>query len=102
MMREGTIVDATLIAAPPLRTNKDGKRNPKMRQLKKGSDWHFGMKAHIGVDAAPRLGHTVVGTAGNVADLTKARTLLHGNDKAGLGDAGYHAVESVSKISATP
>ncbi|MFZ4878878.1 transposase, partial [Janthinobacterium sp. Mn2066] len=70
MMREGTIVDATLIAAPPSTKNKDGKRDPEMLQSKKGNDWHFGMKAHIGVDAASGLVHTVVGTAGNVADVT--------------------------------
>lgn len=62
MMREGTIVDATLIAAPPSTKNKDGERDPEMHQSKKGNDWHFGMKAHIGVDAASGLVHTVVGT----------------------------------------
>jgi IS5 family transposase len=72
MMREGTIVDATLIAAPPSTKNKDGKRDPEMHQSKKGNDWHFGMKAHIGVDAASGLVHTVVGTARNVSDVTQA------------------------------
>ena len=64
MMREGTIVDATLIAAPPSTKNKDKKRDPEMHQSKKGNDWHFGLKAHIGVDAASGLVHTVIGTAG--------------------------------------
>jgi IS5 family transposase len=77
MMREGTIVDATLIAAPPSTKNKDGKRDPEMHQSKKGNDWHFGMKAHIGVDAASGLVHTVIGTAGNVSDVTQAGALLH-------------------------
>lgn len=93
MMREGTIVDATLIAAPPSTKNKDGKRDPAMHQSKKGNDWHFGMKAHIGVDAASGLVHTVVGTAGNVADVTQAHALLHGDEIAALGDAGYQGVE---------
>jgi IS5 family transposase len=93
MMREGTIVDATLIAAPPSTKNKDGKRDPEMHQSKKGNDWHFGMKAHIGVDAASGLVHTVVGTAGNVADVTQAHALLHGDEIAALGDAGYQGVE---------
>jgi IS5 family transposase len=93
MMREGTIVDATLIAAPPSTKNKDGKRDPEMHQSKKGNDWHFGMKAHIGVDAASGLVHTVVGTAGNVSDVTQAHSLLHGDETAALGDAGYQGVE---------
>jgi IS5 family transposase len=93
MMREGTIVDATLIAAPPSTKNKDGKRDPEMHQSKKGNDWHFGMKAHIGVDAASGLVHTVIGTAGNVSDVTQAGALLHGGETAALGDAGYQGVE---------
>jgi IS5 family transposase len=67
MMRERTVVDATLIAAPPSTKNNEGKRNPEMHQSKKGNDWHFGMKAHIGVDAASGLVHTVVSTAGDVS-----------------------------------
>ncbi|SFD76483.1 transposase, IS5 family [Massilia yuzhufengensis] len=91
MMREGTIVDATLIAAPPSTKNKDGERDPEMHQSKKGNDWHFGMKAHVGVDAASGLVHTVIGTAGNVSDVTQAGALLHGDESAALGDAGYQA-----------
>ena len=93
MLREGTIVDATLIAAPPSTKNKDGQRDPEMHQSKKGNDWHFGMKAHIGVDAASGLVHTVIGTAGNVADVTQAHALLHGEESIALGDAGYQGVE---------
>jgi transposase, IS5 family len=93
MMREGTVVDATLIAAPPSTKNKDGGRDPEMHQSKKGNDWHFGMKAHIGVDARLGLVHTVIGTAGNVADVTQAGALLHGEEIAALGDAGYQGVE---------
>jgi IS5 family transposase len=70
VMREGTIVDATLIAAPPSTKNKDEKRDPEMRQSKKGNNWHFGMKAHIGVDASTGLTHTLITTAGNVSDVT--------------------------------
>ena len=93
MMREGTIVDATLIAAPPSTKNKDKKRDPEMHQSKKGNDWHFGLKAHIGVDMASGLVHTLVGTAGNVADVTQAHALLHGDEVAAMGDAGYQGVE---------
>ena len=93
MMREGTIVDATLIAAPPSTKNKDKQRDPEMHQSKKGNDWHFGMKAHVGVDATSGLVHTVIGTAGNVADVTQAHALLHGDEVAALGDAGYQGVE---------
>lgn len=93
MMREGTIVDATLIAAPPSTKNKDKQRDPEMHQSKKGNDWHFGMKAHIGVDATSGLVHTVIGTAGNVSDVTQAGALLHGDEIAALGDAGYQGVE---------
>jgi IS5 family transposase len=82
-----------LIAAPPSTKNKDGKRDPEMHQSRKGNDWHFGMKAHIGVDAMSGLVHTVVGTAGNVADVTQAHALLHGDEIAALGDAGYQGVE---------
>jgi IS5 family transposase len=91
-MREGTIVDATLIAAAPSTKNRDGQRDPEMHQSKKGNDWHFGMKAHVGVDMATGLVHTVVGTAGNVADVTQAHALLHGGETAVLGDAGYQGV----------
>ena len=93
IMREGTIVDATLIAASPSTKNKDGKRDPEMHQSKKGNDWHFGLKAHIGVDAASGLVHTLIGTAGNVSDVTQAHALLHGDEFAALGDAGYQGVE---------
>ena len=76
MMREGTIVDATLIAAPPSTKNKDKKRDPEMHQSKKGNDWHFGLKAHIGVDVASGLVHTMIATAGNASDLTQVSTAI--------------------------
>ena len=93
IMREGTIVDATLIAAPSSTKNSDKQRDPEMHQSKKGNDWHFGMKAHVGVDAASGLVHTVVGTAGNVADVCQAHALLHGAETLVLADAGYQGVE---------
>jgi len=97
MIREGTIVDATLIAAPPSTNNKDGERDPEMHQSNKGNDWHFGMKAHVGVDAASGLVHTVIGTAGNVSDVTQAGALLHGDESPALNDAGYQGVENRSE-----
>jgi IS5 family transposase len=93
LLREGTIIDATLIAAPPSTKNKDGKRDPEMHQSKKGKQWYFGMKAHIGVDAQSGLVHTVIGTAGNVSDITQAQALLHGDETDVFGDAGYQGVE---------
>lgn len=92
-LREGTIVDATLIAAPPSTKNKDGKRDAEMHQSKKGNQWHFGMKAHIGVDAQSGLVHTLIGTAANVHDVTQAQALLHGDETDVFGDAGYQGVE---------
>ena len=69
-LKESTIVEATLIAAPPSVKNREGKRDPEMHQAKKGNQWHFGMKAHIGVDATSGLAHSLVGTTANVADIT--------------------------------
>ena len=65
-----------------------------MHQSKKGKQWHFGMKAHIGVDAHSGLVHTVIGTAGNVSDVTQAQALLHGAEEAAFGDAGYQGIEN--------
>ncbi|BDT58106.1 IS5 family transposase [Massilia varians] len=93
MMREGTIVDATLIAAPPSTKNRDEKRDPEMHQSKKGKNWFFGMKAHIGVDAKSGLAHTLVTTAGNVSDVTQTHKLLHGDETMVFGDAGYQGAD---------
>jgi IS5 family transposase len=93
LMREGTIVDATILAAPASTKNLKGERDPEMHQVKKGNQWYFGMKAHVGADAESGLVHTVVGTAANVADVTCAPALLHGEEKTGFGDAGYTGVE---------
>jgi IS5 family transposase len=89
LMRQGTIVDATIIAAPPSTKNKQKARDPEMHQTKKGNQWHFGMKAHIGVDVASGVVHTVVGTAANEADINQTAALLHGKEEAVFADAGY-------------
>ena len=91
LLREGTVVDATIIAAPSSTKNHSGQRDPEMHQTKKGNQWYFGMKAHIGVDAESGLTHTVVTTAANVSDITQA--LLHGEETTAFGDAGYQGVE---------
>ena len=92
-LREGTIVDATILSAPPSTKNKTRERDPEMHQTKKGNAWHFGRKAHVGVDLGTGLVHTVVGTAANVSDVSQAHRLLHGEEKLRLGDAGYQGVE---------
>ena len=89
LMRQGTIVDATIIAAPPSTKNKSKSRDREMHQTKKGNQWHFGMKAHIGVDVASGVVHTVVGTAANQADINQTAALLHGREEAVFADAGY-------------
>ena len=92
MLKQGTVVDATLIAAPSSTKNQDGERDPEMHQTKKGNQWHFGMKAHIGVDADSGLVHTVIGTAANVNDVTQAGALVHGQESDVFADAGYQGV----------
>ena len=92
LLKSGTVVDATLIAAPSSTKNSSGERDPEMHQTKKGNQWHFGMKAHIGVDADSGLVHTVVGTAANVNDVTQAHALVHGAETDVFADAGYQGV----------
>ena len=93
LLRAGTVVDATLIAAPSSTKNASGQRDPEMHQSKKGNQWYFGMKAHIGVDADSGLVHTVRGTAGNINDVLEANTLLHGKETQAWGDAGYQGAD---------
>ncbi len=93
LLRQGAIVDATLISAPSSTKNEGGERDPEMHQTKKGNQWHFGMKAHFGVDAELGLVHTVVGTAAHVNDVTQAQALQHGAETVVFGDAGYQSVE---------
>ena len=89
LLKTGTVVDATLIAAPSSTKNSSGERDPEMHQTKKGNQWYFGMKAHIGTDAESGLVHTVIGTAANVNDVTQGHGLLHGGEDVVFADAGY-------------
>ena len=85
----GTIVDATIISAPSSTKNQEGKRDPEMHQTRKGNEWHFGMKAHIGVDSATKIIHSVAATAANVHDSHLLPELLHGNETRVWGDSAY-------------
>ena len=91
-LREGTIVDATIIEAPSSNKNRGGARDPEMHQAKKGNQWHFGMKVHIGVDVDTGLVHRMRATAANVHDITEAHNLLHGGETKVWCDAGYQGV----------
>src|SRR5450432_1001115 len=98
LLRAGTLVDATLIAAPASTKNKEKQRDPEMHQTRKGNQWYFGMKAHIGADRDSKLVHTVVVTAANVADITQTAELLHGAETQVHADAGYTGVEKRAEI----
>ena len=91
-LREGTIVDASIIEAPASTKNRAGARDPEMHQTKKGTQWHFGMKLHIGVDSETGVVHSVTTTAANAHDVTEAHRLLHGGESRVWGDAGYQGV----------
>ncbi|MGI6409060.1 MAG: IS5 family transposase [Thiopseudomonas sp.] len=93
LFREGTIVDASIISAPSSTKNQSRKRDPEMHSSKKGNQWHFGMKMHIGVDDVTGMIHSVESTAANVHDVTMTASLLHGEEKRVFGDAGYLGVE---------
>ena len=97
-LRSGTIVDATIISAPSSTKNKAGERDPAMHQTKKGNQWFFGMKAHIGVDDASGLVHHVECTAANVADVTQVHKLLHGREDTVCGDSGYTGAEKREEL----
>jgi IS5 family transposase len=92
-LREGTIVDATIIAAPSSTKNKAGERDPEMHQTRKGNQWYFGMKAHVGVDESLGLIHSLETTPANESDINVADKLLHGKEKNMWGDAGYQGIE---------
>ncbi|MDB6172120.1 MAG: transposase, partial [Chthoniobacteraceae bacterium] len=94
LMKEGTIVDATIIAAAPSTKNKAKKRDPEMHQTKKDNQYYFGMKAHIGVDMESGLVHSLTTTA----DIVETRKLLHGREKVAILDAGYIGVEKREEI----
>ena len=92
LMRSGTIVDATIINAPSSTKNAEHKRDEDMHQTKKGNEWYFGMKAHIGVDAESGLVHSLTTTAANIADIVETAALLHGDEDTVFADAGYTGV----------
>jgi IS5 family transposase len=94
LLKQGSIVDATIIAAPSSTKNAEGARDPEMHQTKKGNQWFFGMKAHIGVDADSGLVHTVTTTAANEADVEQVGDLLHGKEKQVWADSGYRGAPS--------
>ena len=98
LLREGTLVDATLIAAPSSTKNEQQQRDPEMHQTRKGNHWYFGMKAHLGADRDSKLVPTVVVTAAHVADVTRTAELLHGGEKQVHADAGYTGVEKRPEI----
>jgi transposase, IS5 family len=89
LLKRGTMVDATIIEAPSSTKNASGERDPEMHQAKKGEQWHFGMKAHIGADVDSGLVHTVVTTPANESDVAQVDQLLHGKEQVVHGDAGY-------------
>jgi len=91
-LRRGTIVDASIIDAPTSTKNAKRERDPEMHQTKKGNQWYFGMKAHIGVDAESGLAHSLATTPANESDVTTAHEVLHGAEEVVHGDAGYQGV----------
>jgi transposase, IS5 family len=94
MLKRGSIVDATIIAAPSSTKNAEGERDPEMHQTKKGNQWHFGMKAHIGVDVDSGLVHTVTTTPANEPDVEEVGFLLHGKEQVVHADAGYTGAQT--------
>lgn len=99
MVKHGTITDATIIAAPPSTKNKEKKRDPEMHQTKKGNQWYFGMKAHIGTDTKGFV-HTIEVTKASVSDGTVQERLYHGEEKAKFGDSAYQSKEKKQKARA--
>ena len=93
ILKKGTIVDSTIISAPSSTKNREKKRDPDARQTKKGNTWHFGYKAHIGVDRDSGIVHTVKATAANIHDVTMTSELLHGEEETVNGDSGYIGAE---------
>jgi len=98
LLREGTMVDATIIAAPPSTKNKDHERDAEMHQTKKGNEWHFGMKAHIGADADSGLVHSLHTTAANESDVAHTHAVLHGEETMAFLDAGYTGVDKREEV----
>ena len=102
IMHGGTIVDATIVSAPSSTKNKDGERDPEMHQTKKGNQWHYGMKVHIGADAGTGYVHTITGTAANVHDIEEAPKLFREDDHVGYGDSGYLGIEKRDEVKTDP
>ena len=102
IMHGGTIVDATIVSAPSSTKNKDGERDPEMHQTKKGNQWHFGMKVHIGADAGTGYVHTITGSAANVHDIEEAPKLFREDDPVGYGDSGYLGIEKRDEVKNDP
>lgn len=98
LLREGTIVDATIISAPTSTKNKASQRDPEMHQTKKGNEWHFGMKMHIGVDETFGVIHSMTTTSANTHDITQTEHLLHGKEDTCWGDAGYLGAEKREEL----
>lgn len=98
LLREGTMVDATIIAAPPSTKNEDKSRDPEMHQTKKGNEWHFGMKAHIGADADSGLVHSLHATPANESDVAHTHEVLHGQETMAFLDAGYTGVDKRPEV----
>jgi len=93
IVKEGTILDATIITAPTSTKNEDKKRDEEMSSTKKGNNWYFGMKAHIGVDHKSGIVHSIEATTAKIHDKEKQNDLLHGEEKAIFGDKGYYKEE---------
>jgi IS5 family transposase len=98
MLREGTVVDASIFNAPASTKNRTQRRDPQMHQTRKRNQWYFGMKGHIGVDLHSGLVHSLVGTAANVSDITQTASLLHGEEQEVFADAGYIGVEKRAEL----
>lgn len=98
LLREGTMIDATIIAAAPSTKNKAHERDAQMHQTKKGNEWHFGMKAHIGADTDSGLVHSLHTTAANESDVVHAHKVLHGQESHASTDAGYTGVAKREEV----
>ena len=98
IMRGGSVVDATIIAAPSSTKNASHARDPEMHQTRKGQQWHFGMKAHIGVDAGTGYVHSVTSTAANTADVDETIKLVRGDDQVVYADAGYQGIAKRAEV----
>ncbi len=98
LMHGGTIVDATLLSAPSSTKNEAGERDPEMHQVKKGNQWHFGMKCHTGVDAGTGYVHTVEVSSANIHDIEMASKLIREDDEVVYGDSGYLGIQNREDI----